>query len=144
MSQYLKVLPYENVSQGKIGLEAELQRKAFNFVPTPEVVDLIYNDREGIIVMEKVNGKCLADIYGDDPNDIPDELWKKIHNIIETLYYEASIEYIDITPYNFMIDDEGLLIIDFGHAYYKNDHTPTNWFLKDFLDGINEWNPDFK
>jgi hypothetical protein len=31
-------------------------------------------------------------------------------------------------------------IIDFGHTY----ECKINWFLKDFLDGCKNWNPDFK
>jgi tRNA A-37 threonylcarbamoyl transferase component Bud32 len=144
MNQYLKILPYENVSQGKIGLEAELQRKAYNFVPTPKVIDLVYNDNEGIIAMEKIPGMCLADIYGEDPYEIPEHVWQQIHDIIYTLYNDAGIEYIDITPYNFIEVNDKVYIIDFGHAYYKNDYTETNWFLAGFLHGLNEWNPDFK
>lgn len=144
MSLYLKNLSYEFYSKGKIGLEAELQRIAYKFVPTPNVFELVYNDIEGIIVMENLNSSCLADIYGDDPADIPIEIWEQIHEIIKTLYEKANIEYIDITPYNFIEKENKVYIIDFGHAYYKNQHTKTNWFLQDFLDGLNEWNPDFR
>jgi hypothetical protein len=35
-------------------------------------------------------------------------------------------------------------VIDFGHAKYYNPEIGNNWFLQLFLDGSNEWNPDFR
>ena len=34
--------------------------------------------------------------------------------------------------------------IDFGHAKYSKKDVPVNWFLKKFLEGENEFNPDFR
>ena len=60
--------------------------------------------------------------------------------IIEILYYTENIEYIDITPYNFIEKNEKIYIIDFGHANYRK---AKNYFLREFLDGLNKWNSDF-
>jgi len=74
---------------------------------------------------------------------IPSSYWKQIHQIIHNLYYN-DIHYLDITAYNFMLVKENnkdkIFIVDFGDAR----DIKINWFLKDFIDGLNEWNPDFK
>jgi len=93
------------------------------------------------ITMEKIQGQTLADKYGDDHREIPPGIWKQIHKILSILYESEGIEYIDITPYNFMESDGKIFIIDFGDAYYRGKEM--NWFLKEFLDGDFSWNPDF-
>ena len=38
------------------------------------------------------------------------------------------------------------LNLDFGDAQYTKQgkgEKPANWFLRDFLDGVYDWNPDF-
>jgi serine/threonine-protein kinase RIO1 len=98
-----------------------------------------------IILMENLNELCIADKYGDLPEHITNELWEQIHDIIEYLYETEGIEYIDITPYNFIEKEGKVYIIDFGHAKYVDKKKKINWFLDEFInDGINEWNPDFK
>jgi len=97
--------------------------------------------------MENLNTLCLADKYGEEPTDIPNDYWNKMRYIISTLYENEGIEYIDITPYNFIEKNEQMYLIDFGHAIWSKPHVPMNWFLKEFLNPdspINEYNPDFK
>lgn len=115
-----------------------------------------------------MNGSTLADIYGEEAEDIPQNYWDEISRIISILYYEEGIEYIDLTPYNLVevtLEDPNeeenpykgkkkLYLIDFGHAYYSEQGMegrkippPKNWFLKEFLDEdnpINGYNPDFR
>ena len=55
------------------------------------------------VLMEKIDGMTLADMFGEEKEQIPKKIWKEIHLIIEKLYF-TGIQYIDITPYNFMID----------------------------------------
>jgi len=59
------------------------------------------------------------------------------------LYLECDIEYIDVTPYNFIEKDDKVWIIDFGDA---RDAPKKNWFLGNmFKDGkMTQWNPDFR
>ena len=123
-------------------LEIELQRVASTHGFTPKVLSQNGLDFE----MEKIDAPCLADIYGDDPNEIPFEIWDQIINILSVLYEHEGIEYIDITPYNFIELNGKVWIIDFGHAQYTlSPNTPDNWFLRDFLaNGTCIWNPDFK
>jgi serine/threonine-protein kinase RIO1 len=92
--------------------------------------------------MDRLDAPCLADVYGDDPKQIPKRIWQEIHNILIILYEREGIEYIDITSYNFIEYKNKIYIIDFGDALYtKEGHI--NWFLKEFLQGDYGWNPDF-
>ena len=142
---YTKRIPYtEKKGKGNICLEVELQRVAHKYDFTPEIFDVSFYDDECVIVMENLEELCLADKYGDLAEHIPVEYWKQIRSILSTLFEEEGIEYIDITPYNFIEKDNKIYIIDFGDAYYTHKSKKVNWFLKEVLDGHNGWNPDFK
>jgi len=100
------------------------------------------------IVMEKINGMSVADMYGENPLDIPVNIFENIRQILYILK-EHKLDYIDITGYNFLIDDkEKLYIIDFEHCIDREVHIKNNdgksWFLNEFLSGVNIWNPDFE
>lgn len=92
--------------------------------------------RSNIMIMKRVNGMDLATIYGSGDGETPKDVYEHCRNIIVTLRDEGII-YPDITSYNFILDDDNnLWIIDFGHAY------EISWFIEDFIDGHNGWNPD--
>jgi RIO-like serine/threonine protein kinase len=112
----------------------------------PKIKKCIYRDDKVIIEMDKVDGDTLYEKYLDNPKDIPDHIWSQIRNIISTLFYEEGIEYVDISPYNFIVKNDKVYIIDFGHAYWCNeDCLIKNWFLRDFLLAeVNGFNPDFR
>ena len=121
--------------------EIELQIVASKHGFTPMVLS-----SEGLeFEMVDIHAPCLADVYGEDPNKLPKWIWDQIIHMLVTLYDCDGIEYIDITPYNFIERDGKLWIIDFGHAFYTGSSgTPSNWFLRDLLDGGERaWNPDF-
>ena len=120
--------------------ESNIHMCANKYVACPKIIDCFLENDNGYILMERINGKSLAELYGNDPKNIPKNIWKEIHSIIYKLYYK-DIHYVDITPYNFIIKNNTnkLFIIDFGDAYISK----TNWFLKDFIDGENYWNSDF-
>ena len=124
-------------------LEIELQEIAANYEFAPRIHQVNGN----IVQMDKINGNCLADIYTDDPEMVPEKVWNDIHRILVVLFECEGIEYIDITSYNFVLekDSNKVWIIDFGHAQYtkKSDGIPENWFLCEALDGSKTWNPDF-
>lgn len=126
----------------KTELEIELQQVASKYSFCPKINSVKFTDKSCEITMVHIKSMCLADMYGDQPSDLPIGLWSKIHHIIKTLYDEEGIEYIDITPYNFIEHEENIYIIDFGDAYYKGTR-PRNWFHKEFLENPNTWNPDF-
>jgi tRNA A-37 threonylcarbamoyl transferase component Bud32 len=139
-NKVIKEIPFDSNEQlREVMEEVNLQMKAFNFVPSPKIDKVEIVNQKVIITMDLIKGKTLYEIYGDDPKDIPDQYWKKIKSIITILYYN-NIHYIDITPYNFIKFEDEIYVIDFGHA----KEVKVNYFLKDFLFGCNEWNPDFK
>ena len=122
--------------------EIELQQIAATYGFAPNIHDVKKFPNRYEITMDKIDSPCLADVYGDDPKNIPKHIWKEIYNILVILYEREGIEYIDITSYNFIEHNNKVYIIDFGDALYtKEGHI--NWFLKEFLDGDYGWNPDF-
>ena len=120
---FIKTLPYNKVSKSSAQLEYEIQNylaSKYDFVPKIDTILFLNTYTE--IKMQKINGFTLADKISDEPTEIPIWIWNEIRRIIKILYYEEGIEYIDITPYNFMIDaNDKIWLIDFGHAYYTNN-----------------------
>ena len=122
--------------------EIELQRIASSYGFSPRILETEILDEECLITMENFGDRTLANIYGTEATDIPLEVWNAIRSILTILYEVEGIEYPDITPYNFMEVDEKIYIIDFGDAKYRFGEP--NWFLAEFMDGENSWNPDYK
>ena len=140
---YIKRIIFSDKRDRKAAeLEIQLQKDAAAFGFCPPILDVKFTDSDCTISMHKIETMCLADMYGDKETDLPNHLWAEIHTIVNTLYEEAGIEYIDITPYNFIEHKNKVYIIDFGDAYYKGTK-PRNWFHKDFLNIPYGWNPDF-
>jgi RIO-like serine/threonine protein kinase len=135
----------KSVSNDKAELETELQTIASSYGFSPNIHQVTTHKKNTIIRMDKIQGDTLYTLYGDEPEDIPDWIWEKIRLMIQILYDEEGIEYVDITPYNFMESDGKIYIIDFGDAKYTTEtDEPINWFLQEFLEGTNSWNPDFE
>jgi tRNA A-37 threonylcarbamoyl transferase component Bud32 len=132
----------KTVAKDNAYTEAQLQDVSARLGYSPRIISVVDRKDSSIIRMERVDGHTLSDKYGDLAKDIPELVWNKIRTMISGLYDEG-VEYIDITPYNFMeIEDGNIKIIDFGDAKYSDGQI--NWFLEEFLEGLNEWNPDFK
>jgi tRNA A-37 threonylcarbamoyl transferase component Bud32 len=123
--------------------EIELQNKSSNFGFSPKIIRHYQSGNEYIIEMEKINGMILADFYGENMSDLPASILCEVKRILKTLLY-SRIQYIDITPYNFMIEEgtDKIYIIDFEHAL----PIYINWYVRDFLlEGkLHEWNEDFE
>lgn len=123
-------------------LEIEIQTIAAGYGFSPRIL----KTEEGVgtvqVYMEDIEEDPLVTSYGEDPNDIPKWIWDEIRFMVRTLYEEEGIEYVDITPYNFIEKDGRIYMIDFGDARYKEGEP--DWFLAEFLDGENSWNPDYK
>ncbi len=111
-----------------LGISPKIHDTNINQVPQPAPEDYY-------IIMERVHGLTVADYYGED---IPDAVWNEIRRLLRILL-ENGVEYIDISPYNFMVCEatEKIYVIDYGHA------REINWFLREFLEGAKAWNPDF-
>lgn len=131
-----------------IQLEITIQKISSLYGFTPKIISTYFDDDYYYIEMENLNSMCLADKYGEKSNNIPKKFWKQIKNIIKKLYELEGIEYIDITPYNFIEKNDIIYLIDFGHAYFTDKYStePQNWFLKYFLENekLFSFNPDFK
>ena len=127
--------PYEEIRR-----EARLQRRAAAMGLSPKVVRCT----ESTLVMEDLQAPCLAEAYGDSVNDIPEWIKDDILDILYSLRTIGKIEYIDVTPYNFIEKDGVVWIIDFGHAKEAGDEVDpyldelfANW-------NLSKWNPDFQ
>lgn len=132
----------KTVTRDNAYTEAQLQDVSARLGYSPRILSVIDREDHSIIRMERVDGTTLSNKYGDVAKDTPESIWNKIRDMLSALYDEG-IEYVDITPYNFMETKDGdIKIIDFGDAKYTDGEI--NWFLEEFLEGLNEWNPDFK
>jgi tRNA A-37 threonylcarbamoyl transferase component Bud32 len=132
------------VSPHEVDNEEELQTISASYGFSPQIIRSKFDEERGVcfIEMEDLEEMCLADRYGDDPANIPKWIWDEIRRMLLILLNAEGIEYRDITPYNFIQKDEKIYIIDFGDAKYTDGEI--DWFLQEFIDGENSWNPDYK
>ena len=133
----------KQVQTEKVQKEVLLQMFAANEGYAPNVHKIVPGENgTSVIWMDRVEGKTLYDLYGDSQYDIPPGLWNRIRLYLQVLYIEYGIQYVDVTPYNFIMDEnDRLWIIDFGDATIHEKEL--NWFLTDFMDGEDAWNTDF-
>ena len=110
----------------------------------PKIIS--YDKNKKVMRMEKINGLNLSDEYGETIDLVPSNIISQVRLIIQTLKLN-NIIYPDITGYNFIYSDDKVWIIDFEHAYFNfqnpNEYYPDT-FVDDFINGENDWNPDFK
>ena len=90
------------VDPSTIQNEVELQKVAIMYGYSPQIFNVTVDE----IYMEDLEAPCLADIYGEEAESIPDWIWESIRSMIECLYKYEGIEYTDITPYNFIEKDD--------------------------------------
>ena len=140
--KFIKVIPNTEYDKTKILNQIRFQKKAYSLgIKCPKILDYYWYNNSMYIIMEYIQGKDLASLYGTDPKKIPIWVWNKIHDIIESLYLN-DIEYSDITAYNFIqTPSKNIYIVDFEHACLL-DNEYLDWFVDEFLNGINIWNPD--
>jgi tRNA A-37 threonylcarbamoyl transferase component Bud32 len=142
-TRLVKILdgPMTSAIQNEIDLQIEaamlgVAPKLYNY----HVYKTVDTGSKVYIEMERLEGIALADMYGEASEDIADNIWEQMHGIVRLLYMN-DIHYIDLTAYNFIVDNTGAVkVIDFGHA----EKIHVNDFLKDFLQGRKGWNPDFR
>jgi predicted Ser/Thr protein kinase len=123
--------------------EAALQRVGAEYGISPHVLD---TDGETFIAMEDLETMNIADFYGEDIEGIPEKIKRDIWNILWILYACGKIEYVDVTPYNFVEKDGKVWVIDYGHARKVESGNINPWLLKVLSDSqmtITEWNPEF-
>ena len=126
-------------TEQEIHNEVELQTCASKKGFAPRIIE---TDYKTYIKMEKIDAINIADKYGEDIRNIPKEILSQIYTILRILYHECDIQYIDVTPYNFIECDGKVWVIDFGDAISVKKH----WYLQEVFDNecLLEWNPDFK
>ena len=112
-----------------------------NIVNIPEIID--YNEKEKTLTTKKIKKCNISDMYGDSSRDIDSNLFNKIQKIIKKLY-DNDIEYPDITGYNFIELGEKIWIIDFENSRVMKNKELKDDFVKEFIDGKNEWNPEYR
>jgi tRNA A-37 threonylcarbamoyl transferase component Bud32 len=101
-----------------------------------------YDKEKKIAVMQKINYLNISDLYGEDPQNVPEEIFHEIRFIINELY-KLNIYYPDITGYNFIHDKNKIWIYDFEHVICSYKLPKNMSFIKQFINGKNTWNPDF-
>lgn len=127
--------PYEEIRR-----EARLQRRAAAMGLAPKVVRCT----ETTIVMEDLRTPCLAEVYGDSIDDIPQWIKEDILDSLYLLHTLGHIEYLDVTPYNFVETDGVVWILDFGHA--REAGPDIDPYLDDLFSSwvLSKWNPEFQ
>jgi tRNA A-37 threonylcarbamoyl transferase component Bud32 len=122
--------------------EYEMQKYVYSLdiLNVPRIIS--YNKKKKIMVMEQIKGDSISDYYGEEPGQVPLDVFERVREIIKTLVLN-EIEYPDITGYNFIMDEDGeLWVIDFEHALHNQNIK--NRFIKGFCSGKNKWNPLFQ
>lgn len=107
-------------------------------VNIPKII--AYDHERHVLVIEKVSNMSISDWYGAEASKIKSELFEKIRAIIKKLA-DNNIEYSDITGYNFIEYNDVIWIIDFEHSKVITGKLDN--FVNDFINGLNEWNPEF-
>lgn len=95
------------------------------------------------LTLVKINEMNVSDMHGEIISDVPKSLVKQIQKIIKILH-DNNIEYPDITGYNFIEKDGIIWIIDFEHSSIIQNNHVKDAFVTKFINGLNEWNPNFK
>ena len=125
-------------SEELVRKEVMLQSRAAKLGLSPKIIG---TDYKTYIDMEDLEEMCIADMYGESIDCMPYLIKKGIYHILERLYLECDIEYIDVTPYNFIETSDQLWIIDFGDAIeIKKDS-----YLKEMFSSrkLLKWNSEF-
>ena len=97
-----------------------------------------YDEKEKILVMQKICNISVADFYGEDISNVPDKIVLDIQAQIKKLY-EFGLCYPNITGYNFIEKDGKVFVINFKHAYFNTEDP----FVEKFIDDAREWNPEY-
>ena len=115
-----------------------------NIVHIPKIIS--YDKKTKILTLARIHNLSISDSYGELLTDVPTDIISKIRDIIKTLL-NHGIMYIDITGYNFIEHNNIIWIIDFEHATYVANHLEREnnkyYFIYDFIQGVDYWNPDF-
>ncbi len=137
----VKVFDLTNTTIDKVYDEVNLQTIGANIGVSPHVIKVFQEGNNVFVSMKRIKGETLADFFGEHNYNIPDWVWTEVQRIIKELFING-VQYIDISPYNFIMEDgtDKIHIIDYGHATEVN----IDPFAKSFMSGLKMWNPDFR
>jgi hypothetical protein len=110
-------------------------------INVPKIIS--YNEQTKTLTLQKLKGETLSHEYGENFEDVPTNITDKIRDIISELYL-SNIYYPDITGYNFMYIKGKIWMYDFEHAVCARFMPEDCSFVRDFIQGQNQWNPDFQ
>jgi tRNA A-37 threonylcarbamoyl transferase component Bud32 len=103
-----------------------------------------YNKKTSQLVMANIDGMSVSDMYGENIEDTPDDVFEKIREILVKLV-DNGIEYPDFTGYNFILDNnvpDKIWVIDFEHTTCVENIT--NKCIMGVYNGEKMWNDDYK
>lgn len=128
----------ENVTPHEHGMQKYLHK--LDIINIPKI--LHYDPETRCMVMARVNGMSVSDMYGEDVKNVPNKIYNKIVDIMRILIL-FNVCYPDFTGYNFIIENKTkkIWIIDFEHAYCESEIS--NKFVLSILDGKKMWNSEF-
>jgi tRNA A-37 threonylcarbamoyl transferase component Bud32 len=102
-----------------------------------------YDAENKKLVMRHIPNYSVSDTYGENFEDVPANIIEKIRDTVADLYF-YGIEYPDITGYNFIEYQNKIWIIDFEHASLNPNRETYDPFILKFIQGHNDWNPEYK
>lgn len=120
--------------------EIQLHSRVARLGLAPPIVE---TDNATFMVMEQIPAMNLADYYTPSIRRLPHYVREQIVAILEAMYVIEGIQYVDITPYNFIEYNGKVWVVDFEHAY--DDDQPLHPVLSHILTTHRlKWNKDFK
>ena len=120
--------------------EIQLHSRVASMGLAPPIVE---TDNATFMVMERIPAMNLADYYTPSIRRLPHYVRQQIVSILETMYLVGGIQYVDITPYNFIEYNGKVWVVDFEHAYECDE--PLHPLLSQILATQKlKWNKDFK
>ena len=132
----------ENVDKHEVFMHKYIYGLKIEGIHVPKPV--MYNKSTRQFVMAKIDGMSVSDMYGDNIEDVPDNLYKQIREIMMNLV-DHNIQYPDFTGYNFVLDNnvpDKIWLIDFEHTV-PGDCTD-NEFIMGIYWGAKSWNDEYK
>lgn len=132
------------IKQDVVDIEYFMHKYVYSLgiVNMPEVVH--YCSATRTMVMRRITGDTLSNRYGEDATSVPDEAFYQVIQIVRSLVL-GGIQYPDLTGYNFIEDDEGVVwIIDFEHSRLMLGKERVSDPMSTICNAQKVWNEDFR
>jgi len=126
-------------------IEYIMHKIIFNskIINVPEIYS--YDKKNKILVMQKLHNMNISDEYGEDAINVPPSMFTLMQDTIRKLFY-FGIEYPNITGYNFIFYNKKMYLTNFKYCkiFVNNPIKNIDPFIKYFINGLCEWNQDYK